>query len=160
MNDSQLTGFRTSLRRIERFLFTNLKEDGKCCGVTFNECHILMEMIGNNEIVMADLTQNLEMDKSIISRSIDLMVTTGLVQRKENTEDRRKKSIMLTESGENKARAINAYVNKKYLMLFANMTKDEEESIVSSVKLLASVFDKWKESESDLCKGEMNGCYC
>ena len=158
MNDSQLTEFRTSLRRIERFLFTNLKEDGKCCGVTFNECHILMEMIGNNEILMNDLTQNLEMDKSIISRSIDLMVKTGLIHRKENTEDRRKKSIILTESGEKKARAINTYVNEKYLMLFTNMAKDEEESIVSSVKLLASVFDKWKDKEASCCKGEMNGC--
>ena len=143
---------------MERFLVSNLKNDGECCGVTFNECHILMEIYDRGEIVMKDLAENLFMDKSIISRSIELMVVNNLILRKENAEDRRKKVLVLTESGAEKAGEINFYMNKKYESLFKKLPHGESENIMRAAKRLAEVFIKWKESDQGCCIGEKNGC--
>ncbi len=157
MNDQQLTEFRSSLRKMERFLFTNLKLDGDCCGVTFNECHILMEISGNRGIAMADLSIKLGMDKSIISRTIETMVQNAIVYRKEDGDDRRKKSLVLTEAGKKKVDIINRYINRKYLSIFQEMGIDDAEQIIKSAKLLSGVFDKWTAAGLACCKGDVCG---
>lgn len=158
MNNLRMNEFRSFLRQMERFLVNSLKSDGECCGITFNECHILMEISDKKEVVMKDLAGILLMDKSIISRSIDLMVRNGLLLRKEAADDRRKKIIVLTSEGEEKAGEINSFMNLKYEKLFSNFTADEGEIIVKAAKLLSETFDKWKEVDPGCCKGDKNGC--
>ena len=160
MNNSILSEFRNSIRRIERFLFASIKDDGTCCGVTFNECHILMEIDKNRKIVMKDLAGTLGMDKSIISRSIEGMVRNDLISREELTDDRRKKNIVLTGNGKKKADSINQYMNTKYSELFSSMNESEVEKVIESAKILADLFDKWAllTANSECCRGGNNDC--
>ncbi len=152
--------FRSSIRFIERSLFSSLKEDGECCGISFNECHILLEMAGNKGVQMTDLSKTLVMDKSIISRSVEQMVKKKLILRKEDSEDRRKKIIVLTECGDKKAEKINTFMNEKYGTLFNKMTNDEGMRLVESAELLASAFSEWDFSNILKCKGIVDENCC
>jgi len=172
MYKSEMTKFRSSLRQMERFLVNSLKVDGECCGITFNECHIIMEIFEKREVVMKELANTLLMDKSIISRSVEMMVKSGLILRKEDSEDRRKKNLILTETGEKKAEEINSLMNVKYEKLLNCLPGHEEEKIIEAARLLADTFDKWKVNDPGCCKawsqtssllgyaakGEINGC--
>jgi len=160
MDDKNLREFRRALRLMERFLTGSVKEDGECCGVTFNECHILMEMAGSDGIVMTDLSRKLGLDKSIISRTVDSMVKSGLIRREEDPRDRRKKCIVLTEKGNGKALSINETMNRKYREFFSRLDETETGRVLESMTYLAAVFDRLVSSGSGCCTGGGNDCIC
>lgn len=158
MKNQDIAEFRHALRRMERFLFNSLKGDGECCGVTFNECHILLELLGSGRITMTDLSRRLGMDKSIISRSVDLMVKNGHIHRMESPEDRRRKTITLTDLGRGRADAINTFMNRKYRTLFQNMEESEIRKALSASRCLESLFEKWTTVEPECRRGGIDVC--
>jgi len=144
MDQREIASFRHYLRKIERYLFKNLKVDEECCGsVSFNECHILMELSRSSDIAMADLISGLGLDKSVVTRTVDKMVRSGLIVRKENPEDRRMKALSLTDRGKATAVSINSHMNGKFTRLFASLEGDNGLETLRSAQIMASVFAKW-----------------
>ena len=138
---------------MERYLSGSVKEDGECCGVTFNECHILLEMADTKEIAMTDLSRKLGMDKSVISRTVDELVRSGMIRREEHASDRRRKSLVLTEGGKGAARSIDNAMNDKYRGFFSALDEAESEKVLDSMTYLASVFNRLISEGIDCCGG-------
>ncbi len=119
-----------------------------------------MEMSGCNDVTMTDHAEKLTMDKGLMSRTVNLMVNNGLIFRKEDPDDRRRKSIVLSEAGVDKTKSINDFMNLKYQTFFKDMDGDEEEEVIRSVKLLSSLFHKLKNCCSGSRGDDYNGCSC
>lgn len=143
---------------MERFLFTSLKGDGECCGVTFNECHILMELQRNKEVSVTELSDKLGIDKSLISRALEGLVKKQLIIRTESPEDRRRKIISLSPSGQEKTDWIDCYVNQKYRLLFKELGDSESQKILGAVHMLADQFTKWMNRKDDCPVGGVDEC--
>ncbi len=106
METKKIKNFRKTLRAFEREIMlqnnTNL-----CFGVTIAQCHILLEIEKLGETKVGDLASNISLDKSTVSRTIDGLVSVGLVNRSIPPHNRRSSLIKLTKQGGNICKQIN-----------------------------------------------------
>ncbi len=148
MKEMDVQNFRSLLRRIERSLVENLKGESICCGISFNECHVLLELDGKPSTAVSSLSGALGMDKSMVSRTVDALVQRGMLNRLEDPDDRRRKSIALTAEGERLAEWINGQMNGKYRELFAALDTDTARELTGAARLLAETLELWKDELS------------
>ncbi len=104
--------FRNSLRKFERAL--KFHDCSQCpFGITFSQCHTLMELKKNDPKTLQELANDLKLDQSTISRIVDQLVNKKLVCRKIPSTDRRTVQLSLTEKGEIISDKVN-FVNDEY----------------------------------------------
>jgi DNA-binding MarR family transcriptional regulator len=115
MDKSKIRTFRKKLRRFDRL--NELFNSTCCIGVTMAQCHALLEIEELGEATTNVLANNLLLDKSTLSRTVDSLVKLGLVKRKENSNDRRYITLVLSNKGVEKCNEINEN-NNIYPVLF------------------------------------------
>ncbi len=145
--------FREIMRRLQRNLSWQSKSDAVCCGITLAQCHVLMEIGKVSEISIVDLASILGLDKSTLSRTIDGMVETGLVERLPNPEDRRFLKLTLTEEGKNLFDSINCTFDQYYKDVFAAIPSEKHQQVTESLSLLARAIAE--KSSSECCREEL-----
>ena len=128
--------FRSTLRILEREIDLELKSETGCCGVSLAQCHILMEIAESPNLSISELSENFGLDKSTLSRTVDSMVESGLILRKESQGDRRAVELTLTPEGMQRVESIHALCDRYYTALFGNIADDKHSAIVESVRLL------------------------
>jgi DNA-binding MarR family transcriptional regulator len=100
MENSNGSGrLREAVRILERKLGLLDDLQSECCGVTFAQCHAIVEIGRAGSISLNDLAEILSLDKSTMSRTINNLVTTDLATREIDPKDRRYVMIQLTASG-------------------------------------------------------------
>lgn len=91
------------LRELLRVLVrkTGILERGEatCCSITISQCHSIVEIGRSENLSIMQLAEVLGLDKSTVSRSVDKLVTDGLVLRLEDPQDRRYATLGLTPKG-------------------------------------------------------------
>jgi len=136
MNTEQVRAFRKELRRFERSLNTQLKD---CCGgsgVTMAQCHALMELDENKDITLIQLAENLSLDKSTLSRTVDGLVSIGLVRKVPHTKDRRYSFLKLTRQGSATCKRIHKGNDAYYQGVFKCLTADQRAPVVEHFQQL------------------------
>ena len=97
MNEKRIRSFRRNLRRFERL---NQLTNAVCCkGITLAQCHVLLEIEALVETTTKQLAENLKLDKSTLSRTVDGLKKLSLVKRGAHAHDRRFTVIRLTKNG-------------------------------------------------------------
>jgi DNA-binding MarR family transcriptional regulator len=130
-SDSQtVKKFREILRRFEREIFVQTNE---CCcnGVTLAQCHALLEIESKNKESVTELASTLCLDKSTISRTVDGLVNSGLVDRTIPAENRRTSILQLTEAGKDVCISINGNNDKYISNTLSVLTEAEKEQLIS-----------------------------
>lgn len=117
--------FRELLRRFEREIFVQTNE---CCcsNVTLAQCHTLLEIESKEKETLTELANNLGLDKSTISRTVDGLVNIGLIDRTIPAENRRTSILQLTQAGINVCHTINGN-NDKYIEETLSVLSDQEK---------------------------------
>jgi DNA-binding MarR family transcriptional regulator len=105
---------RALLRKLVRLLSYEETESGYSCGLTFTQCHCLLEIGEKESTTVAELADSLKLDKSTLSRTVKGLVTRRLVQRREPPDDRRFKILRLTTKGEAVRREIDARADERF----------------------------------------------
>ena len=113
MDHKLVTEFREILRVFEREL-DRQNNSSCCCGVTLSQCHVLMELSKTGQISLNQLADQLSVDKSAASRTLETLVTKDMVQRSIPKEDRRTTMLSLTGTGTQVSRQINDGNNDYY----------------------------------------------
>ncbi len=153
MELEEIRYFREIMRRLQLNLSWQSKSDAACCGITMAQCHVLMEIGKVNEISTVDLASILGLDKSTLSRTIDGMVETGLVERIPNPGDRRYIKLTLTKEGKKLFDSINYTFDKYYQDVFASIPPDKHQQVTESLSMLASAIAE--KSSSECCREEL-----
>lgn len=148
LSRSTLTVFRNNLRVLEREIAKYLKNETACCGVTFSQCHIIMELELQGQMSIKQLAAILELDTSTLSRVVDGMVNLGLVERSVNPDDRRAVIIRLAESGQRIAETINQQCNAHYQQMFASLPEGKHEQVIESIALLSTALKDARQQAS------------
>ena len=147
---------RKTLRTFDREVhFQDIKS---CCnGVSFAQCHTLLEIENNQEISVTELANNLSLDKSTTSRTVDGLVNIGLVDRQIPKENRRMATLSLTQQGKKTCDDIN-FFNDKYISGALEEFSEEEMNIFLSLfdKLTANMA-KMREKVTE-CKSDDDCC--
>ena len=106
MDQKVVRNFREILRIFERELDSQ-NNSSCCCGVTLSQCHTLMELSIKDNISLNQLSEQLSIDKSAASRTVEYLVTKKMVERSIPKENRRTTNLKLTKTGINVCQQIN-----------------------------------------------------
>jgi len=116
--------FREILRGFEREL-EHQNNSSCCCGVTVSQCHALMELSESDHMNLNQLSEQLAIDKSAVSRTIETLVTKQMVERNIPKQDRRSTELKLTSTGINVCRQINQVNDDYYSKLLEKVPVDD-----------------------------------
>lgn len=108
MDTQKVREFTKNLRQLELLVVSQLREDTCCHGVSVAQCHCLLAVEQLGRPAHNELAEQLCLDKSTLSRTVEGLVHTGLLERAMDAMDRRVYRIHLTEEGEKTCSAINA----------------------------------------------------
>lgn len=127
MNQKYIQQFRECFRILEREIF--FQNTASCCkGVSLSQCHALLEIENNDKISVTELAQNMQLDKSTVSRTVDGLVKMDMVDRVIPDENRRKAILNLTKKGEEVSRTIS-YSNDSYVKNILQDFSDQEREV-------------------------------
>lgn len=150
MDNEYIKSFRDVLRKFEREIFFQNTES--CCkGVTLAQCHTLLEIEKNEKITVTELANNLSLDKSTVSRTVDGLVNIGLVKRVIPFDNRRMAILSLTDTGIKTCRDINLK-NDKYVTDNLSILSNNEQ------KELLRLFEKLTGNMINLRINNLSGC--
>ena len=137
--------FRDILRRFEREIFVQTNE---CCcnGVTLAQCHALLEIESKNKESVTELAKTLCLDKSTVSRTVDGLVSVGLVDRTIPDENRRTSILKLTVAGKNVCRSINGNNDKYITDTLSILTEPEKEALLKLFEKITNQMVKMRSS--------------
>jgi DNA-binding MarR family transcriptional regulator len=120
---------RQVLRHFDREI--HFQDIQSCCnGVSFAQCHTLLEIEKNVNISISELANNMSLDKSTTSRTVDGLVNIGLVDRIIPKDNRRMATISLTEQGRITCNNINLFNDKYINGAIENFTDTEIKQFV------------------------------
>ena len=138
MQKHTIRSFRRLLRRFERLTEHQLKADSGCQGVSMAQCHTLLEIEELGRTTTVELSRRLGLDKSTLSRTIEGLVSTGLVKRRPHPSDRRFTLLSLSQKGCRTADRINQANDRHYHQVFVNIHPDRHVRVVEHFGELVS----------------------
>lgn len=133
---------RELIRIFERKLGV-LQEDGfSCCKITMSQCHALVEIGRAKSISLNELAELLNLEKSTMSRTVNNLVTNGLVKRDIDSSDRRYVTISLTDSGDKHYKDIEETMNLYYKKIYETIPENKKQQVLESMQILLEAIDK------------------
>ena len=131
--------FRRVLRLTARALTAGVRDGSSCCGITTSQCHVLLEADQAGFTTVADLRNELYMDKGALSRTIDGLVNIGLMERREHAPDRRQQEVELSSQGKAFVADIHHASDSHYTAVFDSLPRTIRSRIVEDLEALAHV---------------------
>lgn len=123
-------------RQLERKLGILDMVESSCCGVSFAQCHAIVEIGKAGTISLNDLADMLGLDKSTMSRTINNLVNNEMVVRETDPDDRRYIQIKLTEAGERSYREIEAGMAGYFRQIYQAIPEMKREQVIESLEIL------------------------
>ena len=136
MQEIPVQKFRQILRNFERELNTQ-NQSGCCCGVSITQCHTLMALDQKDNITLNELAELVCLDKSTVSRTVDTLVKSGLIDRTIQESNRRTTLITLTQKGKEECHTINSGNNRYYRQVLAALPPDLLDPFLKGFEMLA-----------------------
>ncbi|TCL66588.1 DNA-binding MarR family transcriptional regulator [Hydrogenispora ethanolica] len=146
-NQTDAKIFRELVRRLERKLGLLDELEASCCGISFAQCHAMVEIGRAGSISLNDLADILTLDKSTMSRTINNLVANDLVSREIDPGDRRYVAIQLTESGQKAFQTIERGMAEFFANVYQSIPESKREQVLDSLEILLAAL-----AENDCCK--------
>ncbi|PRD43629.1 MarR family transcriptional regulator [Phyllobacterium phragmitis] len=100
---------------------------------------IMSSLSAHKELTINELSVLAVTEQSTTSRSIELLVTAGLVKREISDSDQRVRTVVLTKLGKAKLKEISPLINR----LHAKLVEDiDEEELETCIRVLQKMTDK------------------
>ena len=144
MNIEKIREFRRLLRQFEQQ--TQFQTD-TCCGITLPSCQALLEIEYLGQTSLKQLANNLGLDPSTLSRTVDGLVNLDLVQRMPNQEDRRYLVLSLTDKGQQTCSEINASSDQFYNRVFQEIPQAQRGEVLEAFEAFVKAMRSTIENE-------------
>jgi len=146
MDTQRIKLLREKLRRLEREISSPFKPETGCCGLTLAQCHTLLEVGQGQEVSLVELSASLSLDVSTLSRTIQGLVTLGLVNRLVNEKDRRCVAISLSEQGRRLFTEIETTFNDYFGRVLELIPGEKREAVIDGIGLFSDAVRQYNES--------------
>ena len=132
MNQAKL--LREKTRILECHLGNINKTDCCCCGISEPECFVLVEIGRKSNVSVKELAEILRLDKSGVSRTVEVLVQKDYVERKPSTEDRRFVILNLTLKGKERFEKIENDMNLKFKEILDKIPVGKREQVIEALE--------------------------
>jgi len=128
---------RESTRLFIRKLGVMEQGGAVCCGITYAQCHALVET-GRKEILSVnELAELLNLDKSTVSKTVEQLVKSGMMLRETSARDRRYVDLKLTKAGQEMFQSIETRMKTYFTNILHGIPKEKHEQVIESMQLLS-----------------------
>lgn len=144
-NESSDTRFAALMSRLIRRLNLLNRDQKVCYGLTLPQCGAVETLNRKGMLPMKDLSKEMGVTISTMTRVIDILVRDGIVTRKENPDDRRKVCIDLTENGRTLASKLQK-CSLDYSREILNLVPEtKQKKVLDSLELLNRAIESMDE---------------
>lgn len=145
LNQQNATTFLDLFRVMaRRFGFLDLAE-ASCCGISSAQCRAILELgARDTAISLIDFADAIGVDKSTMSRTVDLLVRAGLSWRAEDGTNRRYVNIGLTDQGKDVYRRLSESLNHYFEEIWSEIPVEKRTQVGESMRLLADAIEQVK----------------
>lgn len=110
--------------------------------LTYNQYKTLLTVADRGEGTLGDLARELDVTMSSASQMIERLVGQGLVDRRQDADNRRQVCIRLTLRGEQLIAELQQGILSEYRKLLARLPDEEQEDLVCSLETIARILGK------------------
>ncbi|KGK85838.1 MarR family transcriptional regulator [Desulfosporosinus sp. HMP52] len=127
---------REMIRLLERKLGVLEDNQYSCCGISMAQCHALVEIGRIKDISLNELAEQLNLENSTMSRTVNNLVTNELVKREIDPQDRRYVTISLSENGDKLFKGIEEEMNQYFTKVYNSIPEDKKQQVLESLQIL------------------------
>lgn len=110
--------------------------------LTYNQYKTLLTIAASGRCSLGDLGRELEVAMSSASQMVDRLVVQGLVERRQDADNRRQVVIRLTPRGEALIGELRRGIMVRYRKLFKRLNAAEQAELVGAFETIARALDK------------------
>lgn len=103
---------------------------------SLTETRILFEISDRVECIANNLVQELNIDRSYMSRILRKFESEGLIEKKNSAADSRKNFLFVTEKGKELLNKINKQSDEQINSLFQSLTTSEMDEVLHSMAII------------------------
>jgi DNA-binding MarR family transcriptional regulator len=153
MRANEIRSFRDLARRFHRQT-GGLLPDRPCCGgVTLAQCHVLLQLQEMGEAPLQAVANALRLDKSTTSRTVNALVTRGLVRRTTSRTDGRCCALSVSPAGTRAIAAIDAHGDRNARRIFSIIPTTRRGDVVECLRLVVEACDAIDSEEGGSSSG-------
>ena len=134
--------FRETIRILERKLGAMEESELSGFGITPAQCYALIEIGRTRTISLNELSHIMKLDASTLSRTVNNLVTRGLVSRESDPEDRRFVTIKLTDQGEALYNDLDGAIDEDFGLIFAQIPEQKRGQVLEDLIMIIEAMDK------------------
>jgi len=112
-----------------------------CYGVTISQAYTIGAIHKNEIISMKELSQQLGLAISTLTRIVDVLVRDDIVCRNQSQLDRRKVNICLTEKGKELAEKLKECGEKFWSKILEAISDEKKQEITDNLSLLLKAIE-------------------
>ena len=106
------------------------------------QCHVLVEVGRHKTLSVNDLAQLLNLDKSSVSKTVDNLVNSGLLQRESSPEDRRYVVLTLSPEGHLAYEDIESRMEAHFTKILQAIPAEKHTQVIESLDLFTRALKK------------------
>lgn len=141
-SDTFTTAIQTIFPKLMHYLGTEEMRELTGLGITPGQVNALLVLYFNESMTMGELSQELFLAESAVTRMVNRLVTLNLVLRYRDEKDRRVVRVSLTSYGRQLARLVFNRRTHRFNNLAERMTPEEREMLIVSLQAVLRVFEE------------------
>lgn len=133
------------IRQFNRFYLVNMNFlSSNYWGSEYSiaETRILYEIMTQGICIQSDIVKALHIDKSYLSRIINLLCKKGLVEKRGAKHDKRAVEIMLTDKGKAESEKLVALTNRRIQAQIAGLSMDDCDKLCDALCAVRAILEK------------------
>ena len=123
--------------------FIQLERSGKCCqGLTLSQCHALDVLSKNGDLTMNELSRQMGLAKSTMTRIVNTMVRKGWIERGKDGRDKRRVSVCLTSEGKRMAETMDESSKEYVQRILKHLPPEKIPGLVEALRSIVGSVEK------------------
>ncbi len=118
------------------------REQKKMNGFTSSQTFLLTELIDTGRLSMIEVSRQMNLEKSSVSRMVDILVRDGFLEKGGDKEDKRITYITLTEKGLKEALDLRENRLDYYRRIISSLPSGHVREVMNSVEILLNAIKK------------------
>jgi len=128
-----------------------LERSGKCChGVTLSQCHTIDVLAKRGSLAMNELSRQMGLKKSTMTRIVNKMVQRGWIERVRDERDSRLVNIRLTRKGRGMAEKLDLSSREYIQRVLRHVPLEKMAQVVESLRWISKSVGKEVQKEENV----------
>jgi DNA-binding MarR family transcriptional regulator len=118
------------------------REQIKVHGFTSSQCYILLEIYKHEVLSINEISENMHLEISTITRIMNILVRDGLILRNRSHHDKRVVEAVLTDKGKQAAEQLKISIDNYYREVISNLPRGHVREVMGAVGLVIAALEK------------------